>query len=336
MIPTATSLSSSLLSKVRYYRKLSQELQAHLAKNPDDWPKFQEAFNLTVNRVYDDIRFSEKENIGKDESKIYKLKRIFEKRYRDYFLYGDYIRWSYKKPFGYSGDFQIIDYIYQNSPRTVGFDRLWDNYFQELAVAKATRERKEDYKKFIVDAVKARNKPGVRIMDLASGPAREIKEILDEDREGLFSDAVFDCYDLDVNAIEYARKLLCGSEKVNFFQKNAIRLALKKDIKQEISGEYDIIYSSGLLDYFDERIAARLVANLKRLLKKNGTMIIANVRDKFSNSSVSWMEWVAEWYLIYRTDKEFKAIFTGGGFSTEDFQIIPQKSKVMQYCLARV
>lgn len=322
----------NLFSQIKYYRKLSDEIQAVLSKHPEDWPKFQQIFNLCVDRVYQDITRFEIENV-ESETQIYKLKKIFEKRYRPYFLYGDFIKWSFNKPYGYAGDYRIIDDIYLNQPTTTGFDRLWDNYFQQLAASCATRERKEDFKKIIVDFVKNRKNKPIRIMNLASGPAREIKEILDNDEEVLFSKAIFDCYDLDENALEYARQLIGRPQTVNFIRKNAIRVALKKDIASEISWDYDLIYCSGLFDYLDKKIAVRLVSNLKKLIKRGGILIIANAAEKFNNSSASWMEWVAEWYLIYRTEAEFISIFLDAGFTKQNLQYILQKSKVMQYCI---
>ena len=332
-----SSKNPSLFSKVGDYIKLSRALQAHLAKYPDDRPKFQETFNSTVEQISLDILQFERENIEKSESKVYKLKKIFEKRYRRYFLYGELPRQVFEKSFGYAGDFKIIDAIYQNQPRTTGFDGLWDHYFQQMTAAKATRERKEDFKKIILDFVKKHKDQNIRIMDLASGPARVIKELLEADSERHFSKTTFDCYDFDIRAINYAKKLLNNPNNVNFFQKNAIRLALKKDIKKEISQNYDLIYSAGLFDYLDERVAVRLASNLKKLLKKNGIVVIliSNFGDKYSNSSAGLMEWATEWYLIYRSEEEFRRIFLDAGFSSENLQILPQHSKVIQYCFAR-
>jgi extracellular factor (EF) 3-hydroxypalmitic acid methyl ester biosynthesis protein len=330
------STTLNIFSRIKIYRKLSQELQILLSKNADDVPKFQEIFNLTVDRVYQDIMEFEIENMEKFETNIYKLKKIFEKRYRRYFIYGDYIKWCLKKPFGYAGDFKIIDDIYQNQPHTSGFDRLWDNWVMQLAVSKAVRERKEDFKKLIFDFVKKNKGRNLRIMNLASGPAREIKELLEEDSAGLLLNIIFDCYDFDLRALDYAKQVLSNSSgKINFFQKNAVRLALKKNIADEIPFKYDLIYSTGLFDYFDERIAVRLVGNLKKLLRPYGIMLISNARDKYSNSSAVWMEWVGEWHLIYRTEEELKKIFLDAGFSPKNIQIVLQHSKVMQYCLAR-
>lgn len=327
--------SLNVFSEIKYYLQLRKELQALLTKHPNDWYKFEDIFNLNLDKLYSDILQFDKENIVKSEPKVYRLKKIFEKRYRHYFLYGEFVKRSYEKPLGYAGDFKIIDDIYQNQPRTVGFDRLCDNYFQQLAASKSVRERKEDFKNFILNFVKEHTNEDIRLMNLASGSAREIKELLEFDIDKLFSKVTFDCYDFETEAIDYAKGILNNAKNVNFFQKNAIRLALKKDIKEEVPINYDLIYSFGLFDYLDIRVATRLIANLKKLLKKSGMIIISNARDKYSNPSAGWMEWVAEWYVVYRSEEEFRNIFLNAGFSPNNLQIKPQHSKVMQYCLAR-
>ena len=329
------TIDSTLFSKIKYYRKLREKLLEHLSKHPNDWLKFQEIFNAHVNEIYNDILNFERENISKSETEIYKFKKIFEKRYRNYFLYGEYIKWSFEKPFGYAGDFKIIDDIYQNQPRTIGFDRLWDNYFQQLAASKAVRERKEDFKEIILSFIKERGNQNIRIMNLGSGPAREIKEMLENDSEKILSGITFDCYDFDIRAINYAKKLLDGGNNVNFFQKNAVRLALKKDIKNEILSEYDLIYSTGLFDYLDGTITSRLLNNLRKVLKEGGVIAISNAGDKYNNPSAVWMEWVADWYLVYKTEIELKEIFLNAGFSAKNLQITPQhSSEIMLYCIA--
>ena len=113
-----------------------------------------------------------------------------------YFTYKIYSFWK------------IIDNIYKNHPHTTGFDRLWDNYFQQLTAPRAIRERKEDFKEIILNFVKEHKNKNIRIMNLASGPAREIKELLEADSAKLFSKAIFDCYDFEPKAIDYAKKLL--------------------------------------------------------------------------------------------------------------------------------
>jgi len=326
----------TLFSEVRQYISLSQEAQSHLSTYPYDWPKFQERFNATLDKISLNILRFEKDNIIKSESTIYRLRKIFEQRYRKFFLYGQFPRWVYEKPFGYAGDFKIIDDIYQNQPRTIGFDGLWDHYFQQMVACRATRQRKVYFKKTLLDYIKNHQDKDIRILNLGSGSAREIKELFEENPTPLFSRTSFDCYDYDTNAIDYAKKLLNNPSNTTFYKKNAIRLALTGNIKKEIPNHYDLIYSTGLFDYLDDRVVTRLVTNLKKVLKKNGLLITANFGSKYNNSSAGLMEWATEWYLIYRHKSDFKRLFLNAGFSSEHLRIVSQMDNVVEYCFAHM
>lgn len=328
--------TTNIFTKIKKYRKLSGEIEKALISNPGEAGKFQEVFNLTVDRIYQDITDFEKENIEKFESEVYRLKKIFTKRYRQHFLFGEYIKWVYNKPYGYAGDFQIIDFIYQNIVRTQGFESLWDSWFQKLAASSAVRERKDFFKNSINNFIKENPSEHLRIMNLACGPSREIKELLDGSLDSVQLDTVvFDCYDFDNNAIAYAKQLLGYQKNVNFINKNAIRLALTKNIEIQIPHKYDLIYSTGLFDYLDDRLAEGLIANLGKLLKPDGLLMISNALDKYSTPSPIWMEWIGDWYLIYRTEDEFRSLFKKSGFINNEIEIIPQPNRVMQYGLVR-
>jgi len=324
----------SLRSKLKLYKRRADEIESYLSKHHDEWGKFQSEFNSEVDNIFRDIMNFEKINfsIGQEE-KVYKLKRIFINRIRELFLKGAYNEWSFRKPFGYAGDFKIIDDIYQNNPTTTGFTRLFDNYFLMSAISVAVRNRKEDFKKLFNDFVNKRSNQKLLFMDLASGPCRELKEILSSG-SSLYKNVIFDCYDNDNNAIEYAKKLLVGYSNVNFIKENAIRIAFRKNIHSLVNKKYDFIYATGLFDYFNERVGTALVKNLKRILNPEGIMVISTVTDRYSNPSVYYMEWVGDWNLIYRDSDEFKRIFLVTGFSENKIIIQHEKQTIMQYIIA--
>lgn len=324
----------SFRTRVKLYKKRAQEIELYLSKRPGEWGKFQSEFNAEVNGLFRNIMNFEKVNLATgNEDKVYKLKRLFVNKIRKIFERGIYIDWSLHKPLGYAGDFKIIDDIYQNNPSTSGFDRLFDNYFQMSAISVAVRNRKEDFKRLIINFVKTRQNRALRIMNLASGPCRDLKEILSSN-SSLCENVSFDCFDNDERAIEFAKTLLANFSRVNFIKENVVRIAFKKDISSAIDRRYDLIYSTGLFDYFDERIAIRLVQNLKKLLNPDGILVISNVRDKYSNPSVHFMEWVGDWNLVYRDDDDFKKIFVEAGFKENEIQIQYEQQGIMQYVIA--
>lgn len=326
----------SISERIKYYIKRAKEIDYYLSRNPEHWGKYQSEFNVLVNSIFIDILNFDKENFIKGfKNRTDKLKNLFVKRIRKVFLKGFYNRWSLEKPYGYAGDYKIIDSIYLNSPETVGMERLHDNYFQMSAISMAVRNRKEDFKKIILRLINERKGEKIRIMDLACGPCREIKEVLSS-KEVNLNNIVFDCYDSELNALAYAKEQLKDFENnVNFIELNALKVGISKDINKLLGHKYDLIYSTGLFDYLNHRVAVRVIKNLKKALNDNGLLAIANVRDKFNNSSVYYMEWVGDWNLIYRNDEEFKIIFQESGFTSDQLKTIYEQQGIILYVLAK-
>lgn len=324
----------SLRTQIKLYKKRAQEIESHLLAKPKEWGKFQSEFNSEVNLVFRNIMNFEKNTLAFGrEDQVYKLKRLFINKIREIFVRGMYIEWSLRKPFGYAGDFKIINDIYQNNPTTSGFERLLDNYFQMSAISVAVRNRKEDFKRLIRVLIDKRKTNSARVMDIACGPCRDVEEMFSLDKS-LSQKVTFDCYDNDNRAIKFAKQRMADFPQVNFFKENAVRLALKKDVTSMIDKKYDVIYSAGLFDYFEEKIAIRLVGNLKKLLLLGGSLLIANVRDKYSNPSVHFMEWVGDWNLVYRNDDDFRKVFIEAGFRDDEVETQYEQQGIMQYVIA--
>ncbi len=329
------ALAPNLRAKIKAYKKKITDMESFLREHPQEWGRFQSEFNQEINGIFRDLMLFEKEQMARgDEAKVYKLKRLFIDWFRDDFVKGEYVKWCLQKPFGYSGDFKIIDDIYWNHPTTTGFERLYDNYFQMSTICIAVRNRKEDFKRIFRRAVELKKNCPARILNLASGSCRDVAEIL-ADRPWLKGkDFILHCFENDPRAIEYARKVVEGDPHVVFFRENAVRLALKKDVDPSLRESYDLIFSTGLFDYLGTTVSIRLIRRLRELLKTGGVLAISDVRDKFSNPSVHFMEWVGDWNLTYRNDDDFRRSFVEAGFSEKDLSCEYEQQGLMQYILA--
>lgn len=329
-----TEIKASLRLQIKHYKKRATQVEAYLLDHPDEWGRFQSEFNTEVDAIFREIMLFEKNSLANGHAyKIDKLKSIFIAKIRELFLKSEYFEWSLRKPYGYSGDFRIIDVMYQNNPISNGFSRLFDNYFEVASICVAVRNRKEDFKRLVAKFVNDRKEKQLRIMNLGCGPCRDLQELF---MAHSLSDGriIFDCYDHDERAITYAKSLLGNNPNVNFIKENALRFAATKKINSIIDKKYDLIYVMGVLDYFNHRISVRLISNLKKLLNKNGVIAISNVRDRYSNPSIHCMEWVGDWILIYRTEEEFEKIFLEAGFKKDKLKIQYEQQGIMQYIIA--
>jgi len=331
MLKTNQDLEVAIISKIKNYEKSSDVVERTLSEKPDEWGKYQGEINRQVDGIFFDILdFERLASDNGEKSKFSVFKDHFVKNFRKSFLKGPYTEWSLHKPNGYAGDFKIMDDISVNNPTTSGFKRIADNYYQTLKICIAVRNRKEDFKRRIIDFVNTRQGKPLRIMSLSSGPAREIQELL-LSNELVRKNVFFDCYDHDKNALEYAKNVLSNFSNVGYVEENALRVGLAKDINSRIDKKYDFIYATGLFDYLNYKISVRLISNLKKLLNTNGALFISDVRDKFSNPSAQFMELIAEWYLIYRSDEEFKQIFIDGGFKEKYLKVYYEQQGIFQY-----
>jgi extracellular factor (EF) 3-hydroxypalmitic acid methyl ester biosynthesis protein len=331
-----SAIQTTLRNRIKLYLRRAREIEEYLQIHPNEWGKFQNEFNSEINAIFRDIMDFEKINIATGNvDKVEKLKRLFVNRIRKIFMRGVYIEWSLKKPYGYPGDFKIIDDIYRNNPDTNGFDRLFDNYYQMSAICVAVRNRKEDFKRTINNFISERKQKSIRIMNLACGSARDIKEIVSSNPSPASEkQVIFDCYDHDQHTIDFASVVLGRYKNVNLIKKNAFRIAATKNVESKQIVKYDFIYATGLFDYLTHKVSAKLIRNLRKLLNKDGILAISNVRDKYSNPSVHFMEWVGDWNLFYRTDDEFKKVFLDGGFRNDELEVKYEQQGIMQYIFA--
>jgi extracellular factor (EF) 3-hydroxypalmitic acid methyl ester biosynthesis protein len=197
-----------------------------------------------------------------------------------------------ERPHGYAGDYEIIDkfYTYHRSPD----ERLakWDEYLHEFKAVKAVRNRK-DYIKHTLSEKMAYHTSATsfEMLNLASGPARDIFEFF---ASHPFADLSVDCIDLDQNAIKYATALLGEyASKVNFLNKNILRFSTTK--------KYDLVWSAGLFDYFNDDIFKRLFTRFLSNVRAGGELIIGNFCS--SNPDINYME-LLDWKLYHRSTED--------------------------------
>ena len=104
---------------------------------------------------------------------------------------------GYTKPYGYAGDFKIIDDIYTYKKSKNPVYKVWDDFFHQQSAPIAVRNRKTYFKE---KASKALIEGG-NLLNIASGPARDLLELLQENN---LPKAKFTCVEMDKNAIKYA------------------------------------------------------------------------------------------------------------------------------------
>lgn len=202
---------------------------------------------------------------------------------------------TYLKPHGYAGDFQLVDYVHTNHITKIKELRSWDLMYQQLSASVALRNRKEYLNNLLDEEYK--NKTFINVLNIGSGPCRDIKEFLDERPDININ---IDCIDMDESAIAYAKEVCHQhTDKIRFIKKNALRL--RSDI------QYDVVWSAGMFDYFANKLFKALMKRYFSFLKPGGVLVLGNINT--TNPHRKAMEVFGQWYLHHRSDQDlFKLV----------------------------
>ena len=219
---------------------------------------------------------------------------------------------SYTKPFGYSGDFFIIEKIYQYYVNPDERYRKWDEFLHSAGAVIAVRNRKtlaiKIFEKLNEKALGLRQD----VLILGSGPVTETFEFFERNQN---NSLVFEMLDLDKRAISYAksknRKYLSA---MTFHNANVIRFTPGK--------KFDLIWSAGLFDYFKSKHFVYLLKRYYEFLKEDGEMIIGNFNVE--NPSRRSMEILGDWFLYHRSADELKHFAMQAGIEESKIDVIQE------------
>ena len=211
------------------------------------------------------------------------------------------------KPRGYAGDAVMIDYIYG----TGGLGALPDSalaksvfaYTSASPPSRAVRYRRHRLADMIDNCATEHlhaHKKGLRILSVAAGHGREL-ELSAAFRSGLISEFV--ALDQDAESLQELTKAYAGLP----VKITPMALGVKSLLGDSHGlGQFDLIYSAGLYDYLDTRMATRLTAKLFNLLNPGGRLMYANFASDIFG--IGFMEAAMDWWLIYRNAEETRAL----------------------------
>ena len=113
---------------------------------------------------------------------IKKIKESFRSLIGHWVYKSKFMERAYKRPCGYRGDYYMLEMIYNNQLISEGLGIYFDRWFLDNPYAIAVRNRKEKIKESIRTFLKETALSSINVLNIASGPCREIKELLDDMR----------------------------------------------------------------------------------------------------------------------------------------------------------
>jgi hypothetical protein len=211
---------------------------------------------------------------------------------------------GFVKPYGYPGDFTLIDKIYRFDINQDSQYKNWDLFFQNQPGAGAVRNRKDFFIEYCKNLVL--RKKNAKVLILGSGPASDVHEFLTNFSGG--NGIIIDLIDFDQSAIDFSRrKNEMFDGQISYNKINALRFNSYK--------LYDLIWSAGLFDYFKDKHFTFLIRKYINCLDDDGEMVISNFSTK--NPTKRLMEVLSDWYLNLRTESDLFRIASDANVNKE-------------------
>lgn len=246
----------------------------------------------------------------KDRKIIKEIKGFFRSLVGPYIYKGKLVSWAFKKPYGYPGDYKIIEAIYNNDEISKSFRFFSDRYLLQDQYANAIRARKNGMKKILFNYFKTSNQNSVKkIMNLGCGSCREIREILSNRFEA--KKIFFDLIDQDEDALEFSKVNISNILKnmqlenkvvVKVHKINMLELLKKKNKYKRLFKKKDFIYNIGLADYLPDSILLGLIKLCFNLLNSEGQLVIAHKDIKKYKPIAS--DWFCDWGNFFMREKQ--------------------------------
>lgn len=231
-------------------------------------------------------------------------KQLFSPEFLQETIHG----YGYRKPMGYAGDYLIIDKIYTYHSTQNPFYQKWDAYFHRTEATQAVRNRKDFFKKQLCQKLAEAKEP-IRLLNVASGPARDLGELYQKINPTLLKST---CVELDSRAIEHAKETCADYlEHIQFYNKNILRFSTQE--------KFDVIWSAGLFDYFEDHLFVIAIKRFLTWLAPGGEIIIGNFSE--DNASRGYMEVFGEWYLLHRSKEELFELAMKAGVAEDKITV---------------
>ncbi len=266
----------------------------------------------------------ERQAAGIQKKDIVQHKLFAQQHLHLFLLKAPIVHRTYSKPLGYAGDYEMMNMMQRNpiEAPTI-YTNLINKEFINFPISKSVSNRTDTLVNYLHNESARVTGKGDKFssISIACGPALELQRFVANDR--LSEDCEFNLIDFDDNALSYAQASIKeAAHKAKRFinlkaKKESVHVLLKSSARKdagEHEGKHDLVYCSGLFDYLSDKVCTRLLGLFYQWLKPGGMVYITNMHT--SNPNQYMMEYIMEWFLIYRNEEQMHNMLPGLGEQT--------------------
>lgn len=211
------------------------------------------------------------------------------------------------KPRGYAGDHEMIARIVMQQECDDPLGKLFDRYFLRQAAPVAVRGRTTLAAATLAECLMQKPKGPFSVVSVGAGPALDVRQGLWA-AEALGKRVSVTLMDYDDEALLWATEMLSElnlGRRLTCERENLFRLAQRPVMASKLPNA-DVLLCTGMFDYVNDQAAVELLRLFWSRLNPGGVMLVGNFAPH--NPTRAYMEWIANWYLTYRTADELEAL----------------------------
>ena len=208
-------------------------------------------------------------------------------------------------PRGYPGDFETIEWLWRGDNRAPAgtLAHAIETYALNAAIAQQHRNKVSFQAACMLQAL-ATARP-CRILSIGCGGNPDLRTVIDS----VPSSASFVLCDSDKDALAYSQSKLAPIADQCHLVHGMVPRVLRR---VRDYGPFDLILAGGLFDYLSDRFIARTLSDAwSTLLAPGGRIVFTNIAC--GNPFRVWIEYMADWRLIERSEEDIATICREAG-----------------------
>ena len=228
-----------------------------------------------------------------------------------------------------------IDHMYRNRPKGITrAGKLVDRVLLRLPSVQATRYKKDIIAKILSNEI-ANNillEKKIKILDLASGPARYLVDVVTDKNK---DEIEILCIDYDKRSVNFG-KILAGNKPIRYTRVNVFKLERLKRLAGRISWIPNIIITTGFFELLSDNVFENMLKDMYRHIDKDGLVLFTSQADNPSKklmTKIGKKQDGKNWTLFLRSPDHLRALMIKLGF--RDVIISVDRWGMYEYCTGR-
>jgi len=229
---------------------------------------------------------------------------------RAYIQGSEVFRRTLEKPLGYPGDHLLMDMVFRRTLPTRGLGYHFDRVFVDYSGCEAIRQRSHWVVRRVQALLAARGARRIALLDLGCGPMAIERTLVETAAPHV--EFTITGMDFDPQALDFARgglqdpRVRLRTSRQNLLSPQGVAAA------RAAAGDADVCICMGLIEYLEDDAATAIYEAFAQGARPGTVLLTSNYRP--GHHAVPTMEWLLDWWLVYRTEASLARIVASAGY----------------------